>query len=207
MKIFSIKSGFTLAEVMVCFTVICLIASVALPIINTKKPPKNKILFKRAYLTAERVVYELVNDSDLYPDKDGYAGLDNIEQVTYNGRQYSGASKFGSLFSSKINTVHSEIQEKKYPGGANGPVMMQISMVSISADGVSWSIPQTRFESSATIKVDVDGPDKGLGQLDSGNTCTGNPDVFEIIVDPNGKVHAKGPCARKYLQDVNFNAD
>ena len=67
-------------------------------------------MFKKAYYIAERIVYELVNDDDLYPSKEGlYSGLDNTTEANYNGTTYSGNTKFCSLFAHKVNTT-SDIQ-------------------------------------------------------------------------------------------------
>lgn len=193
MKKFLIKSGFTLAEIMVCFAVLGVIATVSMPIISAKKLDNNRILFKKAYSTVERAVYELVNDPELYPDKDGCSGIDNTDQVTYsvNGRRYSGNTKFRDLFQQKLNVSSTSGQ----------------SITTI--DGVVYTVPNTNFPNALEITVDVNGS-KGPNSTDvvaQPDTCNDNRDRFVIIVDANGKVHSNGACARKYMGDVNFNSN
>lgn len=55
-------------------------------------PDKEKTMFKKAYSLTERVVEELVNDPELYPDNGINVGFDNVGQVRYNGVTYGAGS-------------------------------------------------------------------------------------------------------------------
>ena len=72
------KSGFTLAELMVCLTIIAVISTILIPTLGRVRPNKSKAMFKKAYNISERVVYELVNDQELYPTTDENVGIDNV---------------------------------------------------------------------------------------------------------------------------------
>ena len=85
------KRGFTMAEMLVCLAIISVIATILIPTLGRIKPNKEKTMFKKAYQITERVIYELVNDPELYPATDINAGFDNIREVQYNGVSY-GAS-------------------------------------------------------------------------------------------------------------------
>ena len=101
MKMKSYKFGFTLAEVMVCLAIISVLATILIPTLGQFKPNKTKTMFKKAYQVSERVIYELVNDNELYPAGDGVYGLDNVAKVKYGNENYgdddnqsSAAAKF-----------------------------------------------------------------------------------------------------------------
>ncbi len=82
------KRGFTMAEMLVCLTIISVIATILVPTLGRIKPHKEKTMFKKTYQIAERVIYELVNDPELYPTTDINAGFDNVKEVEYNGEKY-----------------------------------------------------------------------------------------------------------------------
>ena len=84
----SSKLGFTMAEMMVCLSVIAVIATILIPTIAALRPDKEKTMFKKAYQITERVVSELVNDPDLYPNDPEFFGFDNIGVANYNGIVY-----------------------------------------------------------------------------------------------------------------------
>ena len=95
------KRAFTLGEVLVTLMIVGVIAALIIPIIKNAQPDKQKLMFKKAYTNVERVVTELVNDDDLYPDVGDYMGFDNTNAVTVNGISYSGNTKFCNLFAMK----------------------------------------------------------------------------------------------------------
>ena len=82
------KKGFTMAEMLVCLAVISVVATILIPTLGRIKPDKEKTMFKKAYSIAERVIYELVNDGELYPSTDIHAGFDNVKEVMYNDETY-----------------------------------------------------------------------------------------------------------------------
>ncbi len=167
------KLGFTMAEMMVCLSVIAVIATILIPTISTLRPDKEKTMFKKAYQITERIVSELVNDPDLYPNEPSFFGFDNIGHVPYNGRGYGAEyealecdpstsnectdesilgdkkkakEKFCLLFATKLNTitVPDDISCIDFLGGAN--VDFPTSDPSFTTtDGIAWYMPATYF--------------------------------------------------------------
>jgi len=86
----SYKLAFTMAEMLVCLSVISILATILIPTIGSLRPDRSKVMFKKAFMISERVVSELVNDSDLYPEASGVNGLDNVGVVYYNGEPFGG---------------------------------------------------------------------------------------------------------------------
>ena len=65
MKLF--KNGFTIAEMLICLGIISVVVAIMIPAVMSKKPNKNRSLFRKAYYNFERAVYELVNDESVFP--------------------------------------------------------------------------------------------------------------------------------------------
>ena len=64
-------NAFTLAEVMITLVVLGIMAAILMPVVKNLYPDKQMVMFRKAYYVAERMVYELVNDEDFYPSKEG----------------------------------------------------------------------------------------------------------------------------------------
>lgn len=194
------KRAFTLGEVLVTLMIVGVIAALIIPIIKNAQPDKQKLMFKKAYTNVERVVTELVNDDDLYPDVGDYMGFDNTNAVTVNGISYSGNTKFCNLFAMKVNVVE-EVQNPadcpKNPGG-NGTYNTPSF---ITADSIAYYLPSTTFATNATITVDTNG-DKEPNCFYNATSCK-KPDMFEIFVGPDGKVGVEGDLEKEYLQDTS----
>jgi len=88
MKLDCKKFAFSLAEMLVCLAIISVIAAIMMPTLNHVKPNKEKAMFKKVYLQTERVIYELINDVELYPDIDDHVGFDNTTRVMFNGVEF-----------------------------------------------------------------------------------------------------------------------
>lgn len=110
------KFAFTLSEVLVCLTLVAVLATLLVPTIKEYKPNKNKVMFKKAYQLAERAIVELVNDNDLYPDAAGVNGFDNVSKVRVKiGRLTSNSSEsFGNLV--EISEADKDGIKKVYVG-------------------------------------------------------------------------------------------
>ena len=208
------KSAFTLAEVMVTLAVLGILASIMLPAISKIRPNRAKAMFKKAYYVAERMVYELVNDNDLYPSSGMYYGLDNFLPANYLGTEYGGSAnsdaakaKFCSLFARKVNTTSDTIHcdsEHQVPTG--GGTYSEAAL--ITTDGIHWYLPNTQFggtatgtsetPTEATLYVDVNGV-KGPNCSYNASTCI-KPDIFSIIVSADGKMHVTGDKEKEYLE-------
>lgn len=189
MKITLKRYGFTLAEMMVCLAVLSIIATMLIPAIMQVKPAKNKILFKKAYYLAERIVTELVNDEDMYATKLGKEGFDEIEPAAIDS-SISGNTKFCKLFATKVNTVD------------DVPNCVAKQIAFISSDGIEWIMPITDFTTDAKIKVDVNGSDKKpncMYNKTDPEKCS-DPDIFEIFIKKDGKMYVTDEKAKEYLK-------
>lgn len=189
MKITLKRYGFTLAEMMVCLAVLSIIATMLIPAIMQVKPAKNKILFKKAYYLAERIVTELVNDEDMYATKLGKEGFDEIEPAAIDS-SISGNTKFCKLFATKVNTVD------------DIPNCVANQIAFISSDGIEWIMPITDFTADAKIKVDVNGSDKKpncMYNKTDPEKCS-DPDIFEIFIKKDGKMYVTDEKAKEYLK-------
>lgn len=187
------KQAFTLAEVMITMAVLGVLASVLLPAVSKVRPNENKALFKKAYYVAERMVGELVNDDELYPIGEGTIdGLNNVNEVTYNGTKYSGSDKFCKLFAAKVNTINDNVN---CVGGSATPTNSNVPSF-ITTDGIYWYMPITAFEADKSITVDVNGDKKPNCKF--GTNCI-KPDQFEIWIQSDGKMYVKGDKEKEYL--------
>ncbi len=203
------KLAFSLGEVLVTMGIIGVIASMILPVIKQTQPDKQKVLFKKAYSNIERVVTEIINDDYLYPealrpDGTAYLGLDNTVAAVINddSTTYEGANKFCRLFGLKLNTISTEdITCPGTPGG-NG-VFNNPSF--ITNEGIAYYIPSTDFATDATITIDTNGA-KAPNCKFNAATCK-TPDMYEIIVSPDGGIHVDGDLEKAYLRSTSVMKD
>ncbi len=211
--------AFTLAELLLCLSIIAIIAAIVMPSITQLRPQKNKAMFKKAYNITERIVYELVNDTELYPVVNKSRGLDNVDAVTYDDVSYSGDTKFCRLFARKVNTVKSDAAISLTNETSNCASATDFSDPSFTTtDGMLWIIDRTNFDddtafsrgnnsegSSPTIEVDVNG-DTEPNCFDGENGCTNDPDRFKIYVRADGKIKVYSEHAKKYLKDSTLTS-
>ena len=223
----SYSFGFTMAEMLVCLSVISIIATILIPTIGNLHPNKTKAMFKKAYQVTERVVYELVNDTELYPEGSGVVGFDNVglgefvadpdktddENAAEQLKQVKTAkSKFCQLFAQKVNTTDT----LNCVAGANtsSDGIIPKSKISFSTtDGIFWAMPYTNFTNGTStapawkfILVDVNGnlpPNKLDSESDSA-TCDTDVDRFRIYVRADGLMTVRGACARDYLNSMSI---
>ena len=212
----SFCNAFTLAEVMITLVVLGILAAILMPVVKNLYPDKQMVMFRKAYYVAERMVYELVNDENFYPSKEGKYGLDNVIAVSYMGKSFGDSSsetseaaksKFCGLFAEKVNvsdydavdcaTAHTPTLNG---GSASTPAFT-------TTDGVAWYMPISDFITdtpttfSRSIYVDVNGDLAPNCQYDklSPSTCP-KPDVFEIKLRPDGKIFVDGDKEKEYLK-------
>lgn len=69
MKIF--KNGFTVAEMLICLGLISVVVAIMIPAVLSKRPNKNRALFRKSYYNFERIISEIVNEEDLFPSTRG----------------------------------------------------------------------------------------------------------------------------------------
>lgn len=191
------KKGFTLAEMLITIAIVGILAAICMPMVRKVMPNKELLMFRKGYYLTERIVAELINDEDLYPeiyDEDGDATdngqyLANTEEVTYKGKTYSGNTKFCELFAAKLNKTSNEVSCGTYLD--NGGTLT-------TTDGMVWHIPITPFNIEAAIEFDVNG-EKGPNSF-----TADKPDRFQVIVKPDGSMRVRGDVANEYLQKKNI---
>lgn len=206
--------AFTLAEVMVTMVILGILASILMPIVKDMYPDKNKVMFRKAYYVVERMVYELVNDEDLYPSSEGKSGLDNTVSVTYLGATFGGNSagtakpKFCKLFAAKVNV--SDINNINCDGVHSIPFQADENYVEPSfstTDGVAYYMPysDTFFEydtiTAATVPnlyIDVNGKQAPNCEYNS-DSCP-KPDIFGLYLCVDGRIKVKDNIAKEYLK-------
>lgn len=222
------KNAFTLAELLITLTVCASLAALLLPAIAYIRPDKNKVLFKKAYYVAERMVYELVNDEDFYPTEGETVGLANTVRASYLGYTYGGdteakqKSKFCELFGRKVNIIGTTIPGKSTPppyceaarskpnafaiAGTSGAVYNAPSFV--TTDGIAWYMPYSKFDkdmsagnSAEAIYVDINNEAAPNCMYKKG-TCD-KPDIYRIYVEPDGKMYVNGEKEKAYLRSNN----
>lgn len=205
-----LNRGFTLAETLVTLAIIGFIASICLPGLLRSAPNKEQIMLKKAFFIAGRNINELINDEELYPERNNTntTGFSNVSitdqtadgrEATYHGQQYSGNSKFCSLFAAKMN-VRGNIncnRARTLDQGGNFQ----------SSDGIVWVLPINNFNSGnansrQSIQVDVNG-NSGRNCFE-GNGCT-IPDRFTIFVDRYGRLTVPDGIEQEYLTRTTTN--
>lgn len=216
------KSGFTLAESLVTLAIIGLIAMIMLPAIKNAQPNQEMVMFKKAYYNVSRIVSELINDEDFYPDPEDpdLSGFANAIPVEYHGHTFGGdsCSKFCGLFASKLNLANvsnpTTVCKKNWPNLSEGGNFKTI-------DGIAWQMPAGDFGAGDTkefIFVDVNGPDKEpnctritASEIDNLSvdipTCPEGkgPDIFGFKIYKNGSIEVLSKIGRLYATTSKVN--
>lgn len=217
----SIKNGFTLAEVMITLGVIGIMAALMIPAITNTAPSQNKVLFRKAYSTMEKVVSALSNDSTNYPTTnqttaDGTFKIFNNTTATTNGS----TDKFCYFFADMLNTVGNTACPSS---GVAGPTKF-----ATTSDGIVWSmyISGTEFDvnptayntkiiidvnpsaKSTNCTADTNGASYGQTKCSVTSDCSKNPDTFIIGVRYDGKlqVGVSDACAASILANPMNNS-
>ncbi|MBQ4646198.1 MAG: type II secretion system protein [Candidatus Gastranaerophilales bacterium] len=190
------RRAFTLAEVLIVFSVIGVLAVIVLSSLSGVRPDKEKTMFKKAYSITERAVGELVNDETIYPydpDRIGFYNTDAAE-VEGTALTFNGAQKFCMFFSRKLNTF----AEAQFDG---------TRCTFETSDGITWSVPsnfdRTAGNSSMVVRVDVNADKDPNFPNYTSEQVAANPqilndtnaelanqkrDIFFIFVDFDGRV-------------------
>lgn len=216
------RKAFTLAEVMITLAVLGVLASIILPAVSKIRPNKSKAMFKKAYYVAERMVYELVNDQDLYPSNGTHVGFDNTATVSYLGIDYptnnTGSSanagegaKFCQLFARKLNTASDDIYCDADHAVPTGEGTFKTASF-VTSDGIHWYMPYSDFKSEQDIYVDVNGsklPNCRCSAANDPSTCYDCPlpDIFQIKVKPDGKMWVNSAVEKAYLRSNDSMQD
>ena len=199
------KKGFTLAESMLTMIIIAIVASIAIPAFKNAQPNQEMMMLKKAYYLTGRLINELINDDEFYPENEdeNSGGFSQTNQVTYHGQSISGNTKFCELFAGRMNVKGniscnaSITKANTFPNNAapvgNGHFTTN--------DGIVWVLPIGSFANAKeSIYIDVNG-EKGQNCFPS-NSC-GKPDRFEIKIDRFGKMYVEDDATRKYLSTTD----
>ena len=216
------KYGFTLAETMITLGIIGILAMIMLPALNNSQPNQEMVLLKKSYYNVSRIVSELINDEDFYPDTDDQnrSGFKNTSisdltggvEATYHGLTFSGNSKFCGLFAAKLNTTQ---------GGdpralCNARVSLDNGGNFSTPDGIIWSMPVSNFSSgSEDIYIDINGTRKGSNCAPRDLGINGNgmracakgkaPDRFAIRIGHFGAISMPSALERLYSTSTQIN--
>lgn len=191
-----IKRGFTLAEMTITLGLIGVLAVILLPVLKNSQPNEEMLKFKKAYYITERIVSELVNDDELYPEPDAVGAADylgNTEAVTFHGQEFSGHDKFCKLFAEKVNTASAE------NASCVATALFESGGSFATSDGIVWILPVTSFDEENTpyeIQIDTNGTK--APNCSFAEACQ-NPDRFTIKVFQDGRVMVDGEKEIEYL--------
>lgn len=194
--------AFTLTELMVALAVIGVLVAVVTPAIMRTRPNKNKMMIKKTYYEAEKIVNSLINDESLYADSRDECnsqavdtpiggcrwGFDDFSKVRYDGEEYGGttnaekAGKFAGLFAAKLNWKSKN------------------NYVYTTADGVTWDLTGTTFNATNKIIWDHTTIMKPYQITSSANVIPAG----SILIDVNG---GDPPNCRETNADGSKNAD
>lgn len=212
------KSAFTVGEVLVTMAIVGVIAAMILPSIKQTQPDRQKLLFKKAYNNIERVVTELINDDYFYPEalkEDGtrYQGFDlthagdpEAPTVIISGqtKTFSGNTKFCELVALKLNTISTEAADIHCPGTPGGGGTFGTPSF-ITNEGIAYFIPSSDFANDVTITIDTNG--EKVPNCKSGENNCKTPDIYEIIVSPDGGIHVEGEIEKAFLRSTSVMKD
>lgn len=197
--------AFTLTELMIALAVIGVLVAVVTPAIMRTRPNKNKMMIKKSYYEAEKIVSSLINDETLYIDgRDACNsqtasstrggcnwGFDDYNSVVYDGETYANGTKFPGLFGAKLNFRTSDTTNWIYT----------------TSDGVIWYLSGTANQwghtntskpsdiTNGSIIIDVNGADgpncRQNGKNQANTDCTGSAadfDQYQIDISVTGKM-------------------
>lgn len=197
--------AFTLTELMIALAVIGVLVAVVTPAIMRTRPNKNKMMIKKSYYEAEKIVSSMINDETLYIDgRDACNsqaansarggcnwGFDDYNSVVYDGETYANGTKFPGLFGAKLNFRNADTT----------------SWIYTTSDGVIWYLGGTvsQWDHTTTSKpsditngsiiIDVNGADgpncRQNGRNQVNEVCTGSTadfDQYKIDISVTGKM-------------------
>lgn len=197
--------AFTLTELMIALAVIGVLVAVVTPAIMRTRPNKNKMMIKKSYYEAEKIVSSMINDETLYIDgRDACNsqtasstrggcnwGFDDYNSVVYDGETYANGTKFPGLFGAKLNYRTADTTSWIYTT-SDGVIWYLGGTVS------QWSHTNTSKPSDITngsIIIDVNGADgpncRQNGKNQVNTDCTGSAadfDQYQIDISVTGKM-------------------
>ena len=208
--------AFTLTELMVALAVIGVLVAVVTPAIMRTRPNKNKMMIKKTYYEAEKIVNSLINDESLYADSRDECnsqaadapiggcrwGFDDFSKVRYDGEEYGGttdaekAGKFAGLFAAKLNWK----SKTNYVYTTADGVTWDLTGTTISDNKVVWShdktlkpyqiADETNYIKPGSILIDVNGSEgPNCREKNADGTKNTDFDRYQIDIWVNGKMN------------------
>ena len=183
------KKAFSLAEVLVTLTIIGIIAGVTIPIVSQSFQSNDKLLYKKAEQTVEKVIEYIMADDTLSPD----GKLDNT---------------FCNKFVSQINTNGDvNCNSSSVPGSPNLITTNGMRWYGLEDVGTSTftsakcdTVPGLTGGLSNCMKIEVD--INGVGkQPNSNDYDTPNTDILKVYVTDIGKVGTPPGIESTYLSE------
>lgn len=216
------KTGFTLAEVLMTLGIVGVLILVLMRGVLSARPNEEQIMLKKSYYELSRIVHELINDDDLYPEESADTNkegqyLANTRAVTYKGVTYGGAAdsdeakaKFCTLFGTRLNLREQHACDAAHEELNDGGHF-------VTADGIVWSLPITEFVEKSkndegediveavtgTIYIDVNG-ESGDNCYEDDENCK-VPDRFKITIHGDGRIEIPEGCdiTEYYISNSN----
>lgn len=206
--------AFTLTELMVALAVIGVLVAVVTPAIMRTRPNKNKMMIKKSYYEAEKIVSSLINDEILYSDgrdacnsqdadtETGECrwGFDDFRAVRYDGEIY-GAGELGADATEENATANKKQKSEKFAGlfAAKLNWKAKTNYVYTTADGVTWDLTGTTISDNKVVWSH----DKTLKPYKIADE-TNYIKPGSILIDVNG---SEGPNCREKNADGTKNTD
>lgn len=196
------KFGYTLAEVLIAMTIIGVLASLTLPMVNKFKPDSSKAMYIRAYDSIAEILSVLVDNTTIYPVKntdDGPSYLEtplaNTVAVNYDGISIpAGNNKMCYVFAISFNATAPYCAR-------NAAALTNVTNDNydfITKNGIRFWYTSS-VAGKATFLIDVD-PKTDSFNCEYNATSCKHPDRFRFNIEPNGSftVDAKG---QEYIND------
>ena len=210
------KKGFSLAEILIAMAVLTVLIAILTPTIMKINPSAEKALARSSYYTISNTVKDLIKNPVLYyhiDDNDGtvYAGFNNKNEVTYQGRSYSSESKFAELFINYLNvrgdvdddtSFCSDFIAKVTDDEGNEVDDFSSCQTVYTNNGPRWtfailSAEKTDEDDELTTRVLVDTNGDGRPNCYNGKVgCDDEFDQFRVNVFNDGRIQVIDPWAR-----------
>lgn len=184
--------AFTMSEAMIVLGIVAVLAALSLVAVNGAKPDENIIMFRRAYGTTLKVIQNLMNDKQLYP---------NATVVAYNNGKSDVKSLLSPNFSQLVGLITSKYDLDKICNEMDDDCEDNIatSFVLITSSSTSSSLATSvglisssfvgTTSSSANLSTNGMEP-----SLTSGGTSSGTSSSSSSTSSSSGGASWSNPC-------------
>ena len=170
-----LKKGFTIAEMLVCFTVIGILASLLIPSIIYNKPNKNMAMVRKAYQITERAVSEMIMDDEMFPaEGDAATGIAYYD-ASANRIQKDTGKFFCQQFAQKLN-VNGDIHCNNADGEDGGYYLAHLGQGSAATEGRESFTTNDGIHWYITTRTIICDPEDAVSNTEATGKCE-FPDV------------------------------